>query len=117
MLPDEVKNRVKELEDLKPTYLYDNPYFTGTGANNDKRLRAPFMLIALNHLATGSVGVKKAEYSADDWQVKLCRNIRAVDLWQRVMGRRFGAVATESPALQRVVDSMLTKGGLEKVAA
>jgi len=116
-LPSDVKLVVKEMEELKPSYLYDNPYFTGSGGSADKKLRSKFMLVALRHLQTGSVGVRTPEYTADGWQDRLCKNIRAVDLWQRVMLKRFGHVASESPAFQRVVEMMLTKGGLEKVAA
>ena len=41
-----------------------------------------------------------------------CQALRVVEFWRQTQLKRFGTVASLSPAFKRVVDGLMTKGGV-----
>ena len=57
----------------------------------------------------------KLQLNAKAFQEEICQRMKLVDLWKRHLHHKFGAVATQSEAVQRFIDHLTTKAGLLKV--
>ena len=49
------------------------------------------------------------------FQERICKPMKIVEVWQAVMFKRYGAVAANSQALVRLVDSLTQWAGLQSV--
>ena len=49
------------------------------------------------------------------FQEKICKPMKIVEVWQALMIKRYGAVAANSQALERLVDSLTQWAGLQSV--
>ena len=95
--------------------IFDNVYFVGGGVGHDKKLAAFFakaalVLAAQDYADNGEkLAIKKEEWAG------ICSRLKVVELWKRLLVHKFGDIASNSQALARLVDSLCTKSGLEKV--
>ena len=105
---------------LKPTYILDNTYFVGNASDAKARLSTAYQLLALDKLKdelelNGTTGNTDLKTKPCDFRGHMCKNFKVIELWERLVKKKFGATATTSRALPRLVEHLVTDTGLKKV--
>ena len=59
----------------------------------------------------------KTTFTIKTFQSDVCQRLKLVDLWQRHLVHKFGAVESNSAAVARLIEHLTTKAGLVKVQA
>ncbi|MCP4240445.1 MAG: hypothetical protein GY772_07750, partial [bacterium] len=111
-LHPETAAALKNHPEMKGAYLWDNSYLVPSSSRARDRLAPKFALIALELLSQHS-----EELSASAFVEKVCKPLRLLEVWHSLMCKRYGSVATMSPALGRLVARLASWSGLVTVRA
>ena len=99
---------------LEGAFLWDNPYIIYTASAARSQLTPGFAVKALvvlrERLASSD------SMSAWAFQDSVCKPMKIVEVWQSLMKKRYGSVATGSAALERLVASLTQWVGLQTVS-
>jgi len=96
--------------------VFDYVFFVGGGATRDKQLSLYFQSRALLHARNDRADNEdKLTFTIKSFHAEVCQRLKLVDLWQKHLHRKFGAVATSSEAVNKLVEHLTTKPGLLKV--
>ena len=113
-IDEAVQDKFATMPQLKGGYVFDNPYFSGGG---HERLTPSYAIMALD-LFTQQGGLDADnEWSVKKFHSSVCLPLRVVELWEKQQIKRFGAVASNSPAFRRVVQMLQSRNGVAKVLA
>ena len=110
----EVMETFKDYEDLKGTFVWDNPYIVACPSNTRNQLGAQYAVSALTTLRERNATPEPL--SAHMFQEKICKPMKIVEVWRALMVKRYGCVASNSPALERLTASLTKWGGLQAVS-
>ena len=101
---------------LPEGFVFDNVFFVGGGVARDRQLAPHFACRALELVKMNRADNEdKLTMTIKVFSDEVCQRIKLVDLWKRHMARKFGAVATDSKAVERLIEHLTTKAGLLKV--
>ena len=95
---------------LKGSYVWDNSYLVLSSTRSRDKLSPAFAAAALQVAEENS-----AELTAATFVEKACKPMRLIEVWRTLMCKRYGSVASQSPALVRVVESLRSWAGLGDV--
>jgi hypothetical protein len=101
-----------EMPKLKQFFIFDNPYFTGMG---NEKLGREYAIQALQMVERDNGFDDDSDWSSKKFTKEMCKPLRYIELWEKAMGRKYGHVASQSPAFHKVVQMLRTKSGLQKV--
>lgn len=101
---------LKQFPDMKGSFLWDNSYLVASATRARDKMSAKFAGRALELLAEHS-----QEISASAFVSTVCKPMRVVEVWQTLMIKRYGSVASLSPAMERLVQRLCSWGGLGNV--
>ena len=110
-VPPLAKVLLSKMPTLKSGFVFDNPYITGSGP---EKLSDEYICHALEYVREVGGLAADSDLTTQTY-TKVCKAYRAVDYWQRAQVVKYGAIASDSLAFQRVVTHLLTKGGIDKV--
>ncbi len=104
---------------LKTGYLNDNVYFLGVGVHTKERMTPETSLVALSYLKEEMDDKEdgEPESTTKEYKTIICKNYKFLEVWHKLICKRFGDVARNSMALKRLYAHLQTRGGLRKVAA
>lgn len=109
-----LETKLADLPTLKSSYVFDNAYLVGTGHEKLSDENAVLTLELLEQMG----GLEEdSGFSAAKFISQICLLVRVIELWQKTMVKRFGHVASQSAAFERVVKMLLTKQGVQRVLA
>ncbi len=106
--------KLEGMRDLKSTYIFDNPYLTGQG---HEKLSVEYAILALETLERQGGLEEDSEMSSKRFLSTICLPCRVLELWEKQMVRRFGHVASQSFAFERVVTMLKSRPGLARIVA
>ncbi|CAJ1458406.1 unnamed protein product [Effrenium voratum] len=114
-LPKELQEAlgVPPLSSIPQTYVFDNPFLMGFDANSKKKMSGRYGLTAL-HLWEDYKKQDRAT-SASWFKTHVCAPLRAAEVWEASICKKFGRVAQECQQFWRVTRSLQTPAGIEKV--
>lgn len=97
---------------LPNSYVYDNKYFVGHGADKAMRLSDSWRLAVLD---TFSEEVSKGNaFSKASFEADVCKPAKVASDWLRALRREFGALA-DTPAVRRVEEFLMSPRAREQV--
>ena len=100
-----------EFETLKAYAIWDNEYLMGSGVQSRNKLTLEFAQKAFKVLlGQDRVGNK-------EFKEKVCAPLKLVEVWDRLMRKRYGTVCSLSPAYSRLIDRLTIPEGLKLVTA
>ena len=110
---------MQEMKLLKTGYLNDNVYFLGVGVHTKERMTPETSLVALSYLKEEMDDKEdgEPETTTKEYKTIICKNYKFLEVWHKLICKRFGDVARNSMALKRLYAHLQTRGGLRKVAA
>jgi len=109
-IDEDVFEHLKTFPELRGTFLWDNNYLiVSAGAKQREQLSSKFAVKALRILQNNP------DCTGPAFQDKVCKPMKVVEIWMALMTKRFGSVASLSPAMHRLVDHLCTSTGLESV--
>ena len=112
---DEVVGKLRTMPYLKQAYLMSNNFFVGVGAHVRDKLMDIYAVAALDVLVDdsvdGEIGITSVQF------MDIAKSFKILELWEKMLIRRFGSVARDSLAAQRVVKSLRTRAGWRKISA
>ena len=106
----EVLESLKAFPDMRGSYLWDNGYLVLSQAKARERLGPEFAVIAL-----GILQEWKDDLNDQKFRDTVCKPLKYLEVWITLMGKRYGAVATNSPAFKRLQVRLATRTGLQSV--
>ena len=109
----EVVDAMKDLKWLPGKCVWDNEYLMGNAAKARSKMAPTTAVKALRLLAQSA----DQETPAVTFVDKICMPMKVLEVWQCLLIKRFGAVASNSSAVRRLVASLETKAGLQSVVA
>ena len=95
---------------VKGAYVWDNPFLVVSNQQTRSKMSVPFAADAFKLLMEHD-----QELTARGFVERVCRPLRLLEVWVSLMSRRYGSVATLSPALVRVTDHLRSWAGLPSV--
>ena len=101
---------LKQFPKIKGSYIWDNYYLITSTTRSRDKLSPPFAADALAILAEHG-----DELTAAAFTNKVCKPMRVLEIWHTLMCKRYGSVATLSPALSRLMTHLRSWGGLASV--
>ena len=105
--------KLEEMPTLRSAYIFENAYLAGHG---HETLSDEYKCLSLDILdQSGGLEGQDSAWSSDKFTKKICMPLRIVELWEKTMIRRFGHVASQSSAFDRVMKMLRSKQGLQKV--
>jgi hypothetical protein len=104
---------LKDAKYISQAMILQNPYYTGMGEQKKLRLDANHTLLSAEWLlrrleSRGPVG-------AEDFVKKFCRVARKLQQFTNDTVKKYGIVATSFAAFNRVIDSLRTDAGRQKI--
>ena len=112
-MSQEVIESLKTYEDLKGNFLWDNAYIVASPSHTRSQLTPQYAIKALDTLRER---MSSEPLSSQTFQEKICVPMKIVEVWRALMIKRYGSVASNSPALDRLVDSLTSWVGLQSVS-
>ena len=113
-MDQEVLNFIKQQRAHLPgIYIQDNKYFLGRGESGRFKLNVQFACVALARLIDALDGGRAV--TGKDFVSDYCVPFKHLETWQKAQITRFGVVAQEFPAFHRVVRSLQTEQGRQKL--
>jgi len=113
-LPTEVQAELHRYKKMPQTYIWDNPWLMGEGARAKLKLTPRYGMLALQLWQEFS---SEGSWTCASFQNNICAPLKNIETWELGTLKRFGKVAADHPGFARVVQSLQTKGGLQKVRA
>ena len=95
---------------LKGAFVWDNSFLVVSTTRQRDRMSSAFAADAFKLLLE-----HVAELTSKQFVEKVCRPLRVLEVWLCLISKRYGSVATLSPALTRVTDHLRSWGGLASV--
>ena len=108
-----VRDALKQYPDLKGAYLWDNTYLISNPSAARNQLSPDYAVKALKLL---DERLTMEPMSGERFQNEICKPMKIVEVWQSLMKKRYGSVATGSAALDRLVGTLVQWGGLQSVS-
>ena len=108
-----VLEEIKPYPSLKGTYLWDNPYLVYSASVARSQLTPEYVVKALGVLKERLASSESM--SGERFQNQICKPMKIVEVWQNLMKKRYGSVASGSLALERLVGSLTQWVGLQTV--
>lgn len=103
---------LKQFPEMKGAFLWDNSYLVASATRARDKMSPTFARMALQLLVEHA-----DDLSASAFTDKVCKPMRVLQVWQTLMIKRYGSVASNSPALERLVLRLASWGGLGNVRA
>ena len=102
---------------LPDVFIFDNVYMEGGGASAERELNdeGKKTVLAIVVKEWEDNRGKQLKLTQATFKSDLCAPKKGVEVWRRLMIRKFGSVAEHSPAFSRLVFSLSTRAGLQKV--
>lgn len=94
------------------SYIYDNKYFVGHGADKAMRLSDPWRLAVLD-IFSEEVS-KGASFSRATFESEICRPAKHASDWLRMLKHEYGALAV-CPAVERVQEFLMSPRARDQV--
>ena len=113
-ITDEVLQELKNMPDLKGALLWGNPYIIYNASQARSQLTPAYAVKALVVLKERLASSESM--TAVAFQDSICQPMKIVEVWQNLMKKRYGSVATGSAALDRLVASLTQWVGLQTVS-
>ena len=113
-LPTEVQAELHRYKKMPQSYIWDNPWLMGEGARAKHKLTPRYSLMAIQLWQEFS---SECSWTSASFQNSICAPLKNIETWEQATLKRFGKVAADHPGFARVVQSLQTKGGLQKVQA
>lgn len=101
---------LKQYPKVKGAYVWDNSFLVVSTMRQRDKMSPAFAADAFRLLLEHDT-----ELTAKGFVEKVCRPLRVLEVWVVLMSKRYGSVATLSPALTRVTDHLRSWGGLASV--
>lgn len=95
---------------VKGAYVWDNSFLVVSTTRQRDKMSSAFAADAFKLLLEHD-----AELTAKGFMERVCRPLRLLEVWVCLMSKRYGSVATLSPALTRVTDHLRSWVGLASV--
>ena len=109
-----VRDALKQYPDLKGAYLWDNTYLIQSPTHARLVLPPYYAVNALRILAE-RMAIEIEPFSAKRFEDDVCKPIEIVERWEALMKQRYGHVARESLALERLAGSLMAWSWLQAV--
>jgi len=109
-----VRDELKQYPDLKGAYLWGNTYLIQSPTHARLVLSPGNAVNALTILAE-RMAIEIEPFSAKRFEDDICKPMKIVERWEALMKQRYGHVARESLALERLVGSLMTWSWLQAV--
>ena len=87
-----------EFEGLKAFAIWDNAYLMGSGIKARSKLSPEFARLAFRVL------LQEERVSNKDFVEKICAPLKLVEVWDRLMHKRYGTVCSLSAACGRLME-------------
>ena len=100
---------------LRGGYVWDNAFLGGQESKPQEKLGGEYAVAALNLLVAEGVLESPGSMTTQAFLASICAPMRVLELWAKLMVRRFGSVATESKAFHHLLPKLKTRAGLQKV--
>ena len=101
---------------MKGRFFWDNQYLVAPAGKKSTQLDDDDAVGVLQILINEGVLQGDSDLSSKVFEHKVCRPKRVLTLWKTVLIKKFGAVAEQSPAFNRLIATLSTRSGLAKVA-
>ena len=98
---------------MRGAFLWDNPYIIYTASSARSQLTPDY---AVKALAVLKDRLASESMTGQAFQDQICKPMKIVEVWQTLMKKRHGSVATGSAALERLVGSLTQWVGLLTVS-
>jgi len=102
----------EEYEFVKGQFIWDNECLMGTGVKTRSKLEFHFATAAIRILAE-----KDGDIVAKVFVERVCAPLKVLEVWDKLMRKRYGTVCALSSAYTRLVTKLETYDGLQLVAA
>ena len=113
-LDPEVLSHIKAKRKLlNQSYVCDNKFLLGKGDSARYRLTPDYAKLALDRLFD-IMDLNKI-VNMKEFQIDFCAPMKALQSWEKSMIQKFGRVAQDFPAFKRVVKSLGTESGRQKL--
>ena len=113
-LHEEVLNYIKTTrKHLTVGFVADNKFLLGRGESARFKMTTEFACVALDRLFDALDSGKSV--SAKQFMEEYCTPMKNLENWHASQVKRFGKIATEFPAYKRVLASLKTEGGRQKL--
>ena len=99
--------------ELGQAYIIGNKYLLGTGEEARYRLNKGYAKVALERLF--EVLAFSRSLKAEDFVTDVCCPMKHLEMWERQMTRTYGRTATNFPAFTRLVRTLQSEAGRQKV--
>ena len=112
-LDDEVVAKLEEEEywQVKGVVIWDNDFLMGTGAKARQKLAPKYATMALKHY------LEQGNMTGETFINRVCTPLKTLELWDQIMGRRYGPTCRNSAAYARLVARLMTHSGLQEITA
>ena len=104
--------RLAGMPELKGSYIWDNQAMVGGGSSLRSKLGSTMALRALDVLAAHADDI-----STNSFEENICKPMKLLEVWHGLMSKRYGSVASQSPALARLMNHLSSRNGLLSVKA
>jgi hypothetical protein len=102
----------EDYEFVKGQFVWDNEYLMGTGVKTRSKLELHGATTAFRSLAE-----KEGDIAAKVFVERVCAPLKVLEVWDKLMRKRYGTVCALSWAYARLVIKLETYDGLQLVAA
>ena len=112
-LDAEVLKKLDEEEywNVKGAVIWDNDFLMGVGAKARTKLTPAYAIMALKHYC------EQGNHSSESFINQVCTPLKTLELWDQLMGRRYGPTCRNSVAYTRLVERLMTRNGLQEITA
>ena len=100
----------KMFPEMKGAYLWNN-YFVVHCPQNSRMHMIPTSVVKALHM----LQARNHEMTATQFREHVCRPLKFLEVWHALLVKRYGCVASNSVALERLVSSLSTYTGLQTV--
>ena len=100
-----------DFENLKGYAIWDNEYLMGSGVKTRSKLSLDFARKAFKVL------LDDERLSNKEFMEKVCAPLKLVEVWDRLMRKRYGSVCSLSSAYARLMERLTAPDGLKLVTA
>ena len=105
---------LKELKDHPPipsAFIFDNAYMVTSATANRNKLGVSAAKKALQLYSEN----EDKFMTRDTFINVVCKGLRILEIWRSLMSKRYGSVAQNSPAVERVCEQLPTFAGLQSI--